>query len=345
MAHLNTFGLCFPLLNPLLLNYSYGNKRKQTKKKRKTHKKSFISRKKDNLLARATLPCAVSLPALRPGSSYNLPGSVKSLSRRRLRFPSGHKHNSRRAPERAKLGSNGRWNKQLPPPARISPGWRGTRESSGRDLHLNRAGSKTRRNTALTSATLLQPHRKQSALYFRRMRAVAPPSQRRSDHHVAPAHGSDAVREGRQGRTSCLKRPDRSHKPARRFLRQCSAAGRDTARSRPPRTGRALERPSNSTSTHKSFKFFNFIYVHLLRLIYSRAISFCFFSFFWDIWKTKKETMVRCTFPHQLSKLSPPPGAPLLWDRVYRHALWILQLLQEEKATNSQQYAHHCKCF
>lgn len=179
---------------------------KQNKQKKKDTQKSFIFRKKDNLLARATLPCAVSLPALRPGSSYNLPGSVKSLSRRRLRFPSGHKHNSRRAPERAKLGSNGRWNKQLPPPARISPGWRGTRKSSGRDLHLNRAGSKTRRNTALTSATLLQPHRKQSALYFRRMRAVAPPSQRRSERHVAPAHGSDAERERRQGRTSCLKR-------------------------------------------------------------------------------------------------------------------------------------------
>lgn len=81
---------------------------KQNKQKKKDTQKSFISRKKDNLLARATLPCAVSLPALRPGSSYNLPGSVKSLSLRRLRFPSGHKHNSRRAPERAKLGSNGR---------------------------------------------------------------------------------------------------------------------------------------------------------------------------------------------------------------------------------------------
>lgn len=81
---------------------------KQNKQKKKDTQKSFIFRKKDNLLARATLPCAVSLPALRPGSSYNLPGSVKSLSRRRLRFPSGHKHNSRRAPERAKLGSNGR---------------------------------------------------------------------------------------------------------------------------------------------------------------------------------------------------------------------------------------------
>lgn len=40
MAHLNAFGLCFPLLNPLLLNYSYGNKTKQTKK-RKTHKKAL----------------------------------------------------------------------------------------------------------------------------------------------------------------------------------------------------------------------------------------------------------------------------------------------------------------
>lgn len=69
--------------------------------------------------------------------------------------------------------------------------------------------------------------------------------------------------------------------------------------------------------------FLNFIYVHLLCQIYSRAISFCFFSFFWDIWRNK--TMKMDTFPNHvtnhLSTLRPPHWATILWVCIYRKHL------------------------
>lgn len=62
MAHLNAFGLCFPPLNPLLLNYSYGNKTKQTKKERHTKKLYLPEKGQPARSCNAALRCVATGP-------------------------------------------------------------------------------------------------------------------------------------------------------------------------------------------------------------------------------------------------------------------------------------------